>query len=266
MGRRVAIGATMASSAIFAVLLFSNAVLVAAAAQGLGNASLVDGESKLYANAQVLGGVAATEILGGTQSLLSSAPFECDSALSTAYARLEGLTVSLGDDGTQVKASVVQVPAEVTSDNFAMVKPYNGSLPGNLNLKVLIASSGLFPGGRVSYHLTESHALHLPVDLTTAVSFCLSAAEEITTSLAQAAQGNCSASDIAGLLSGVSTRLSEAADSLGLRFSLRYTLDQATCTASFVILVVQAGLQGPLGQFSWTVEERGSVTLQVPSG
>lgn len=266
MGKRAAVGATMAASVIFAALLISNAVLVAASAQALGNASLVDGESALYASAQVLGGVASIELLGKAQSLLSSGPFECGNALPTVYARLDGLVLSLGGGGTRVNATVTQVPAGEAPDNFTIVKPYNGGLPGDLNLKILLASSGTYSGGRVSYHMAESHTLHLPVDLSTAVSFCLSAVTEVTTSLAQVVRGNCSASAVENLFGRVSARLSAAAASEGLGFSLRYALDESECSASFVVLVAQAGLTGPLGLFSWTVEEQGFVALQGPAG
>ncbi len=256
----------MAASLVFAVLLLSDATLVAASEQNLGDASLVDGESALYTNAQVLDGIASVELLGQAQSLLSSNEYDCNTALSNVRASLERLVFSVGSEGVLVKATGSPGPSWTTPDNLSLANPFDGGVANDLNLHVSLVSSGLYPGGRVTYSRTESHTLHLPVDLERAVSFCLWASGYVSSELSTAPEGNCTAGQIGEEFAAISASLSALAIVQGLQSSLEYTIAPATCDASFVIRVTQAGLVGPLGPFSLSLEEPGFVVLQSSGG
>ena len=145
-------------------------------------------------------------------------------------------------------------------DNLTALGQYAGSVPGRLNVLASVGVRGSVSGGVVAYSKTEEHHLNLPLDLDRVVSFCLGASDRIKSGIVGLGPGTCNATLVGSLMSRFEGYYASVSTGLGFGFNLSYTLSGLpTCTVAFSISVSQQNVDGPLGNFGWSVEQAGSV-------
>jgi len=107
----------------------------------------------------------------------------------------------------------------------------------------------------VTYSKTETHHVHLPVNLAGSVSFCLGSAVEVANNLRSLGASVCNTTIVAEAMDLLRTDLTAQAAGQGFIFSLSYwTSGLQNCVVDFSIEVTQPNVVGPLGPFNWVLE------------
>lgn len=256
MVKRSGIGASAATAVIFSVLLISN-LTVFIAAQDRQKLYIQAGDEDSLANdAHVLAAIGAVGILGRAQDFLGTTTFTCASAIESASSLLAGLAVMEQRDKLTVATSASSAPSVSAFDNMSALKPFDGSVSGQVDLTLSVRTSGAYPSSGVSVERTEVHLVHLPVRLESAASECLSGVKVLKSSLENSSPSNCTDSEIRPTLSRVSTFLSATAASTGFGLSFRYAiLHSWGCFVYFDLSITQEGVDGPHGSFSVVMQQ-----------
>jgi hypothetical protein len=251
MVKRSGIGASAATAVIFSVLLISN-VTVFIAAQDRQKLYIQAGsEDSLSNDAHVLAAVGAVGILGMAQDFLETTTFTCANAIGSTTNLLSSLAVIEQKDRLTVVTSASSAPSVSAYDNMSAVKPFDGSVAGDVDISLNVRASGAYLSSGVTVERTEVHLVHLPVRLEAAASECISGVEVLKSSLENSKPSNCTDSDIRPILSGVSATLSATAASAGFGLGIRYAVVHSWgCFVYFDLYVTQGGIEGPHWSFS----------------
>lgn len=262
LGTRRAVGATLASVLIFSSILISNLVLIDGSEERLRLSAVALQERTFSDEAILLGGLSILSILGKAQAIVSERTYQCSSVLNELTSQIQGLSVFTKKDGVTVDVTVTSVPAGDVREDYGLVRPFNGSQANFLGFFVSVNTTGAAPGGAVSLARVETHAVHLPVRVQDMTQFCTSAAVQLANGLRLLGHSLCASPPAYGDISGMADAISQRARSENLSVQTNVTLDVApSCFVSYSILVTQSSVQGPQGNFSWTVEEQGSVAI-----
>ena len=251
MAKRCGIGASAATAVIFSVLLISNFTVFMAAQDRQKLIIQAGAEDSLAKNAHVLAAVGALDILGRAQDFLKTSSFTCDNAIASTTDLLASLDVIEQKDRLTVVTSASSAPSVSAFDNMSALKPFDGSIAGDVDISLNVRASGADPSSGVTVERAEVHQVHLPVRLEAASSECLSGAEFLKYSLENSKPSNCTDSEIRPILSKLSGVLSATAASAGFGFGLRYAIVHSWgCFVYFDLFITQGGIDGPHGSFS----------------
>ena len=265
MVRRAGIGATLASSMIFSMILVSNFAVYYASAGRAASYTQANIEDWFYDQGVVMEGAAAINTLVGLQSFLGANPLDCRSASSNAAAVIQSLSESDSVGGLDSRMVARLVESGPRSDNLSIVAPFGGAPNGALDLALAFQIGGEGPSYGVSYLKNETHFVNLPVRLAEIAGDCLAAISEIEASIRSMPVTNCTESAIAPLVEaaeqGPKLRASTDGFSLGLPF---WVLGTAGCAILFEVTVLQQGIAGPVGPFSVALRDWGIATFEQP--
>jgi len=264
MVKRSGIGASAVTAVIFSVLLISNFTVFMAAQDRQKLYIQADTEDSLSNGASVLAGVSAISLLGRAQDALAATTFICSTAVESTAKLIADLSDIERIDGLTVITSASLAPSAPYNDNMSMVKPFDGSLAGYVDILLEIRAFGSSASAGVSLEKTEAHLVHLPVRLEAASSTCTAGVELLKASLEGSRPSNCTASAIGPILTRASSGPSAMAASAGLGFGIRYTIDGSTgCSVYFTLYISQNGIGGPHGAFSVRMQQAGVAYLRL---
>jgi hypothetical protein len=256
MVKRSGIGASAATAVIFSALLISN-LTVFMAAQGRQRLYIQAGaEDSLSNNAHVLAAVGALGVLGRAQDFLGRSTLNCATAIEYTASQLASLTDIERKDRLTVMTSASWAPSLSVYDNMSMVKPFDGSVAGNIDILLKTRASGAYLSSEVTLDRTESHLVHLPVRLEAAASACVSGVEILRSSLENSRPSNCTDLAISPILYKASVIPSALAASAGFVFGMRYAIIYSWgCFVYFDVYIIQEGIEGPNGSFSVRMQQ-----------
>ena len=256
MAKRIGIGASAATAVIFSLLLVSNLTVFMAAQDRQKLYIQAGAEDSLSSDSHVLAAVGAADILGRAQDSLEKNTYTCGNAIDSTTSLLANLAVIERKDGVTVVTSASSAPSVTTFDNMSAIKPFEGSIAGDVDISLKVRVSGAVPSSGVSIERNEIHQVHLPVHLEAAVSECVSGVETLKSALENSRPSNCTDEDISKILSKVSGTLSARAASAGFSFGVRYaTFHSWGCFVYFDLRISQEGVEGPGGLFSVSVQQ-----------
>lgn len=255
------VGATIASVALFSVLLLANVALVLGEQGRMVAYSVADGESRLYADAKLLEASSVLRYMGWVQGLLSSGALSCDNATSTVDSAVAGHSYH-EDDGVvrvEIEASAETKPVGASEP---MLHPFDGFSQGSLNLRVHIYAFGVGASGSATYLSSRYVDVHIDALLERASSACISAVEALSSSL-QALRGpgwRCNTTAVSSAVGSVVRSLSSSVSRAGFGFSVSFSVGPG-CHVSYTVHVYQFVAKGPSGPFTFTLRQVSSVGL-----
>jgi len=256
LGRRRAVGATIAAIILFGSLVVSNLVVVAAQQQRAQLFSLSEKEDATYDQGLALAGVAFLDILEGVQAQLTGRSIPCSGALQVVSGVVASERITVAAAGGTVNATAVLAQGPAVADNLTSLLPFAGLVPGRLDIAATDSVLVSTPGGPVTYSKTEIHHLNLPVDLSGSVTLCTRSVSQTSEALLALGAEACSSTVVQGVMRGVASKLSSAAKASGLVETLTYTvLGEPVCGVEFAISVLQNDVAGPAGPFTWRLEQ-----------
>ncbi len=251
MVKRSGIGASAATAVIFSALLISNLTVFMAAQDRQRLYIQAGAEDSLSNDAHVLAAVGAMGVLGRAQDFLGGSTLNCATAIDYTASELARLTDIERKDRLTVMTSASWAPSESVYDNMSMVKPFDGSVAGDIDILLKTRASGAYISSGVVLDRTESHLVHLPVRLEAAATTCVSGVEILKTSLENSRPSNCTDSAIRPILSKESAILSAIAASAGFGLGISYAIIHSWgCFVYFDVHITQGGIEGPHGYFS----------------
>lgn len=263
MVHRAGIGATLAASVIFAVILVSGFGVYAASQGRESLYSTADSANYLGSEFLALEGAAGVNVLWQLQQFVSSTPIACDSPGRAVGAFLAGLTEREAAANVSLTATASLGEDVLATDNLSTLGPYGGSLPGSLDVRISYVGTGS-EGAGVLLSRMEDHFAHLGVDFASGPSVCLSSIAAIATSLEGLTVENCTPPSIGYLVERAAAPATSAAARAGFALSYAYSAASGSgCSVSFRVDLAQSGIEGPGGAFSVAFEGRGSAVLQL---
>jgi hypothetical protein len=229
--------------------------------------SRADAEDSAADRAYVDSGAAVAGLLIGIQDFIGARVFTCQSFAGDISANLETLAPRVNAEGLTVSTSA-QLVSGAAADNLSVLKPFNGSVEGDLDLKVKVVSSGGSISTGVLIERTETHDVHLPVELQAMVSDCIGAVSSVMKSAAETTLTNCTSRSVEAWASAASFAPKALAVADGFAFRMVVLAVQPSpCSASFAVDLQQRMIQGMTGYFSVELEETGNATFsQEPAG
>ena len=262
LGKRRAVGATLAAAVLFGSLLVSNLLIVAIQQQRAQLASVAERETALADQGVVLSGSALLQILDGVQSGLTGSTLPCNDATGYLATLVRGEDVLVSSGNGSASASAVLSDGSEVADNESSIRPFAGSFPGGLNLLATVRVQEGSQGQPVSYAKDETHRLNLPVDLEGELTLCQASAGAVGDALVGLGPDACNSSALARTLSALDASLSSEAAGEGLRFELYYSEVQVPlCGVGYFVRVSQPDAFGPLGDFTLAAGESGAFFL-----
>jgi hypothetical protein len=145
------------------------------------------------------------------------------------------------------------------NDNLSMLAPFDGSVPGFLDISVRAVEAGYDGVAGVSYNKNETHLAHLPVRLSAEIADCLNAVASLEAFAARTVVPNCTSTAVSQLMESAMQGPEANAAKDGFLFGLRWDLTGTNpCAAAFVASIKQAGIPGPGGTFDVRLQEEGS--------
>ena len=265
MVNRAGIAATSASAIVFSILLLSNFAIYVASENRATLYSQADFENYLGSYAVSFAGASGANVLTGVQSFLSSQTFNCTSAPSVIAGEMGAMKDSQSTSYINETASAQEAPESAAPDNLSSLAPFNGSLPGVLDVSLDVTEKGGSSPTGVWFSKTETHYLHLPVRLDAAVAECVEAVEDVVDAVSTDPLSNCTSSQVASFIGPLASELSSAASADGFLFHLVYAVTSGTsCSVGFQVSIEQANIQGIGGSFEVQLEENGTATFAGP--
>jgi hypothetical protein len=261
---RRGVGASIAAAYLFSILIFANVVVFESSQASERLASQSEAEVQTYDQAHLLSGVAALELLDRVQSFISLGQFQCSNMSEVIGSSIALLRSSATEGTLSVNETLSPGPTWRVDDNLTMLRPFNGSNPGDLSLSVLTVESGGSPSSGVVLHRVEAHVMNLPVHIPTLVSFCLSSVRYLEDYLSNSSVSSCAVGTLDPLLAVPTSTLMGEAGALGMAYSLTYSFSTSgVCGLEFISHVSQLGVAGPLGEFDASVEQEASASVRL---
>jgi len=259
MGKRTAVGATVASAVIFSVLLASSLSVYCATQEGH-RLHLVSNAADAIADAALaIEGAGATNALLKEQALLGSQVLDCGSASATLSEEISGLGETQTSSNLTVVATASLASQGPASDNLTMLAPFGGYVEGAVNTALYEQMRGATAQLGVYFAKNESHYVHLPVRMVDMASDCSLALSEAEEAISTTVAPECTPSAVSSIIDEAVGESSSEASSSGLRLAVYSHLNgTAPCSVDVTVEVSQPSVAGPGGNFS--VELRGEET------
>jgi hypothetical protein len=254
----------VAATLVFSALILTNLALFAAASQRERMSLTANSESLLADTATVLGGTKGLSLLDSLQNFLSSSSFQCRSAAQELGNYTSSLSATGSQDGVSIREALAPGDDYSEADNLTILKPFNGSVSGSVNVDLVVSWTGVSPLQDVKFNKTETHHLHLPVRLGAMTAFCEYSVGQVQSLLEGRSFASCNSSEIGSPLKVLWSSLESQAAAGGLAFSMDYSVDGSFgCSVSFGIVIEQPGVTGPGGDFTVRLDEGGTVSVRV---
>ena len=255
---RLGIGASAATAIVFSVLLFSSFLVFTSSQNRYHLYSIADEDDSLGDSAVTLMGAGGANILVGAQEALAAHSLDCQAARMEAASAIDSLSDYQGAGGVTVRSTAGLAPDSPAGDNLSMLAPFDGSVPGGLDILVSMSVTGTSPSGGASIDRTEVHLLHLPVELQRLSADCLGALDAAVAALSTETPANCTEGGADPLLQEAFQKGAALAATDGFEFGFSYALiPGAECGVSLQILVQQRSIDGPGGPFTVQLEVEG---------
>lgn len=255
----------MVASVVFSILLVSGvAVFVSSQARARLYSSSNAGDY-LGDTFQVLEAAEGTNFLLYLQDELGSGALGCGSALPFVSDSIGSLSESQTEGNLTVSASARLVAVGDLADNLTALRPFNGSVSGDLDLAIRFDGTGA-DGPDVTFSRGEVHYVHIGARLYEEVSDCLGAVADIEGALSKSTASNCTSEGIDTLMQEAEALPASLSSRDGFSFGVSYSLsDVGACEVSFQVSLAQPGVAGPAGQFVVRLGQGGSVQIMTPS-
>jgi hypothetical protein len=247
---------------IFSIILASNFAVYSASSGRAQLYSQSDAEDSLTDSSAAMAGAAAANVLAEVQAEFAATSFICQHAAQTASAIVvEATDVQRSPDLT-VLATASPAPDTTSSDNLSIIRPFEGSVEGDLNILVKVSESGGATSEGVVLQKTEAHLAHLPVRFPVATDDCLAAVDDISTAAASSGHLNCTRDVLSPIIWGSIKALAVEAYGQGLVMGLSFTITDATnCKVAYSVSIVQGDVFGPAGSFSLRLAQEGDASF-----
>jgi hypothetical protein len=259
---RRGIAATLATAAVFSVLLVANALVVSGSQQGDLMAAKADAESYLWVRGTSLEGSLGLALMDELQSAVSSQAFPCSgwaAAVQEAVANLPAVRAAGPVSGS---GSLSPGGGYETADNLSSLEPFNGWSAGGLDVYYFVSLSGAVPSLGVAFRASQVHRLSMEAELGQMAQLCSGAVAAAAAAFAGAGADACNGTAVAAAIARASSSLDARAAAEGFGAGLSYALSASPrCEGQVDVAVSQAGVQGPEGPFTARVEEEASLPL-----
>jgi hypothetical protein len=261
MGKRAAVGATVASTVIFSVLLASSLSVYYAANENYRLHEVSNAADAIADGSVAFEGAGGASVLLREQALLSAHVLDCTSAFATLSRDIGGLTDTQASANLTVVTTASLTSQGQASDNLSMLAPFGGYVGGVVDTTLHEDMRGASASLGVSFAKNETHYVHLGVKLGEMASDCNSALSDIEAAVSATMSPECTTSAVSSVIADAVKESSSQAASSGLRLAFRSVLvGTAPCSVDVTVEVSQARIVGPAGNFN--VELRGG-TLAV---
>jgi hypothetical protein len=261
MVKRRGIGATMAASVVFSVLLVASLAVFVSSQARAGLYSASNAGDSLGDGFQIIEAAEGANVLLYVQDALGSGTLGCASALSA----IGSVSESQSEGNLTVTASAKPVVGGDLSDNLTALYPFDGSVSGALDLAVRFEGSG-GDGPGVTFSRVETHYVHMDARLEEEAANCLGAVMDIEETISGSTIANCSTKSIGPLVQEAEALPASVATRDGFSFRATYALsDAGACDVNFLVSLVQPDVTGPAGQFDVRLEQAGSVPIATSS-
>ena len=266
MVARLGVGATTASAVIFSVLLVSNLLVFAASQDRERLYSQSNAADSLGDQAAVLMAAGGVNVLLEAQTLFGAGVLGCPGALSAAGWIVGQLSDHQRSGGLALDVSAGVAEGGLVNDNLSMLAPFNGSVPGDVDISLAMAASGADNITGATLSRTEFHVVHLPVRLQSLAADCVSAFARVSDAVSNTPAPNCTVGAITPVMEALSRGPASSAAADGFGFSLGFSVTSgAVCTVGLQVSLQQPEVQGPGGPFTVRVQEGGLVAFGQPS-
>jgi len=252
---RKGIAATLASIALFTMLVIADSALMV----GEGNLAATAQLTRLESHELVLGdslmGEASLRVLAQSQAYLAGRPGDCSSL--SQYLDGAAANASLAGDQGGINYSAAARSSRweggAMTDNLTVLSPFSGASASALNLRVSTIVSETGGGGTVSRTRDEAHLLHIPIEPVAASFLC----DFTMGGLGRAFSGlsPCNATVAATEFSAVLPSLEGEARSLGFALDAGWSL--SGCRVGYWFTLVEPRVAGVTGAFDWEVRGSG---------
>lgn len=265
MVARLGIGATTASAVLFSILLASNLLVYTASQDRARHYLQSDAEDSLEDNAEALMGAAGVNVLLEAESFFATNVLGCPGAAAAAGRATGALSDTQRSDGLTVNVAATVPGVGAGGDPLPMLAPFDGSVPGDVDISLRITASGGDGAAGVSFEWSGVNAVHLPVRLQDLARDCEAAYGAISEAVRSTPAPNCTYLAVAPMIRGAGAGPASAAAADGFSFSLDFAVERGSgCTVSLQVGVQQEGVQGPGGPFTVRLQEGGSATFGQP--
>ena len=253
------------ASVVFSIILVAGAAVYGASQDRGALYSRADAENSLGEGFLVLEAAGGTNILLGVQAFVESTPLACSSATATLSGALATLTDLQESGNLTVTTSASFLPGSNGPDSMPGLYPYNGSVPGDLDVALHFVGHGSLGGATLKR--SETHYAHLGLRLASASSDCVSAVASLSGTLAGSRPSNCTEAGVAPVFQGAVAELSSDASAEGFSLSSSFSVSGGgSCRVTFVLFFEESAIQGPGGDFSALFEQTGSALVQTAAG
>jgi len=245
---------------LFGSLVASNYALYTAEEQRMVLYALADRVNAVSTRAEFAKGLAAFFLLSRAQEVMEGGSFSCSDPVS-ALAPIDAFTHSGSLEGLSAFAQGSVTSLGEGEDNLTLIRPFNGFVPGYLNLLLTVSLSVSVPG--LQYHKLERHYLHLPVLYARAITLCLSVLSYLKSGSERVRRtpGRCATSSVESVFQDARDFYLPSASRDGLTLSISSSVlhSQVCPLVEYEVLVSQHDVAGVTGPFTWLLSEGGSL-------
>ena len=259
---RVGVWATAASAVIFSILLLSNVIAFSASQGREVLYTRADAADFLNDEAAALMGASGTDVLLAVQAGIAAATLGCSTALRTTADLVGALVEEQNAQGVTVTTDSALAAVGSVTDNLSSLNPFDGSVSGDLDVRLAMVVSGNLSAEGTSMAKHETHYAHLPARVAAMAADCESAYGLVRDAVSISEPANCTSEDVAPIIEGAAGLAASMVGADGFKFGLGYSISvDPTCAVKFAVHVEQTGVQGPGGPFSVQLEQEGAATF-----
>ena len=254
----------MVAAVVFSALLVCDLAVYVASQDRAVLYSEADASAAMHQRFLVLEAAEGADILYGAGILLASSAFQCPAAASEMALGIGGLSGSQASGGLSLSVRAGLGGAGYEADNLSALAPFNGSVPGELDIVLHYTASGT-DGPGIAFAKSEVHYVHLSLRLYDAVSRCEAAAAAVAQALSSPA-GNCSSASLRAEVAGAVRSQARSASEEGFALSVSYSIvATSTCSVRYDVQLVQSDISGVSSTFAVRFYEQGVVTVSSPA-
>ena len=263
MVKRSGIGATVAASVIFSILLASNFSVYYASQEDARLHWTSNAEDALADESAAFEGAGGANILLKEQVYLESSILYCGSAPAAVSTEIG----SLADMQASENLTVVTTASPTLShgpavDNISIFGSFGGYIPGFLDTTLHEEAKGSESGLGVSYVRNETYYANIPVRVGAMAEVCDQAFSDIEEGVSSI-RPNCTLSSVTTLIARVAMVPGTEAKVSGFRFDVVSAIRGVDpCSVAVTVTVIQADVMGPAGAFSVELQREGLVVFE----
>ncbi len=255
----------MAASLVFSVILVSS-LAVFIASQGREEMySAADAGDYFGDEFRTIEAAQGYAVLLDVQAVLGTNVTGCAVAVPALDRALSSYSDAQGAGNLTVSVTAAPIQGTASQDNLSALRPFNGSVPGEVDVALRFDGSG-GQGGSVAFSREVTHFAHLGARLQAEVSDCEDAVGAVEGALSRSVVANCTEPGVAPLVQsaarGPSARAAEDGFTLGVAYAVTA---EGSCSVAFRVSIDQAGIPGPGGTFSVRLEEGGTASVVTSS-